>query len=107
MMKKHQLLEKAMRDYSYGINFIALGTQSKIVSDGEFYFSADGKKIFQTEDRIAHCVYDGHRWAESMSSPVFKTKPKFHLIPLFAGMEAHVYGQNGNDSSSFRFRGNG
>jgi hypothetical protein len=55
-MKKHQLLEKAMRDYSYGINFIALGTQSKIVSDGVFYFSPDGKKIFQTEDRIAHCV---------------------------------------------------
>jgi hypothetical protein len=92
MMKKHQLLEKAMRDYSYGINFIALGTQSKIVSDGVFYFSADGKKIFQTEDRIAHCVYDGLRWAESMSSAVFKIKPKFHLVPLFSGMEAHVYG---------------
>jgi hypothetical protein len=36
------------------------------------------------------CI-DGIRWAESMSSAVFKTKPKFHLVPLFTGMEAHVY----------------
>jgi hypothetical protein len=70
MMKKHQLLEKAMRDYQAGTSYTALGTHSKVVSDGVFYVSSEGTKILQTENGIAHSVYDGLRWAPTLSDLV-------------------------------------
>lgn len=70
-MKKHQLLEKAMRDYPAGTKFKSKTIDKVFESTGSFYFDDTSKIRCLGND---HIVYSQYGWAEPVKPSILDGK---------------------------------
>lgn len=91
-MKKHELLEKAMRDYPKGcVAIFKSAPNVRHTSDGLFrvkdYYEDDKKYLVVNSGNNTNCFYDNGEWAEIVT----EEKPKEIEVKLYAvGRRAKV-----------------